>query len=361
MKQMNYHARHFNLVHRDILSVFGGLRTTSCGTLRRAIGDDEMEIRQLRSFRAIVATGSFGVAAEQLSLTQSALSHQIRQLEEELGTTLLVRARPHVYLTEAGHVLLSAADRILAELNDVRQQFGLEAEGEHVEVVRVAATTVGFAYIYGDLCHAFIARNPSAKLDFTATETPEGAVSKVLMRAADIAFTPLPVDFPTLDILVLGEVEHVFIVGKAHELVKSRTVAMREIQRFPFVRYHRGSGSRMVSDAVFASHGGYPAILTESNDTGFVKRIVGIGLGIALVPVFALADELRSGSLHAFRLPNQKIMDQFGLVMHKGHSQKVLEKFVNVCLECRGSKPKKLTLETLDKLTFYRPRAAGSC
>jgi DNA-binding transcriptional LysR family regulator len=315
-----------------------------------------MEIRQLRSFRAIVATGSFGMAAEQLSLTQSALSHQIKQLEEELGTTLLVRARPQVYLTDAGQVLLSAADKIIAELSDLRQQFGLETEGQYVEVVRVAATTVGFAYIYGDLCHAFIARNPRAKLDFTATETPEGAVSKVLTRAADIAFTPLPADFPSLDTLVLGEVEHVFIVGRMHELAKFKTVAMPAIKRFPFVRYHRGSGSRMVSDAVFASQGGYPAILTESNDTGFVKRIVGIGLGIALIPIFAVAEELRGGLLHAFRLPNQKIMDQFGLVMHKGRPQRVLKKFVGVCLECRGSKPKKLTLETLDQVPFYNPR-----
>ena len=170
----------------------------------------------------------------------------------------------------------------------------------------------------------------------------------------------MPADFPSLDTLVLGEVEHVFIVGKMHELVKFKTVAMPAIKRFPFVRYHRGSGSRMVSDAVFASQGGYPAILTELNDTGFVKRIVGIGLGIALIPIFAVADELRGGLLHAFRLPDQKIMDQFGLVMHKSRPQRVLKKFVGVCLECRGSKPKKLTLETLDKLAFYTPRATES-
>ena len=62
----------------------------------------------------------------------------------------------------------------------------------------------------------------------------------------------------------------------------------------------------MVSDAVFASTGGYPAILTESNDTGFVKRIVGIGLGIALIPIFAVADELRSGLFHAFRFRTRR-------------------------------------------------------
>jgi LysR family cyn operon transcriptional activator len=312
-----------------------------------------MELRQLRSFRAIVATGSFGFAAEQLKLTQSALSHQIKQLEEELGATLLVRARPQVYLTDAGHVVLAAADRVMAELDELRQQFGVGAETGQIEVVRVAATTAGFAYLYGDLCQAFIDGHKNVKLDFTATDTPDNAVSKVAMRAADVAFTPLPVDLPTLQTVVLGEVEHVFIVSRQHELGKVRTAPMRDIQRFPFVRYHRGSGSRMVSDSLFASHGGYPPILTESNDTGFVKRIIGIGPGVALAPVFAVADELRNRSLHAFRLPNQRITDQFGLVLHKRQSQRIVRRFVDVCLECRGPRPRRLTLETLENMKLW--------
>ncbi len=313
-----------------------------------------MELRQLRSFRAIVATGSFGIAAEQLNLTQSALSHQIKQLEDELGATLLVRARPQVYLTDPGQLVLAAADRVMAELDELRQQFGVGAERGQIEVVRVAATTAGFAYVYGDLCQAFIDGHKNAKLEFTATDTPDSAVSKVAMRAADVAFTPLPVDLPTLQTVVLGEVEHVFIVSRQHELGKARTAPMRDIQRFPFVRYHRGSGSRMVSDGLFAAHGGYPPILTESNDTGFVKRIVGIGLGVALTPVFAVADELRNGLLHAFRLPDQRITDQFGLVMHKRQSQRIVRSFVDVCLECRGPRARKLTLEALKNKKFWR-------
>lgn len=316
-----------------------------------------MELRQLRSFRAIVASGSFGIAAEKLKLTQSALSHQIKQLEDELGTTLLVRARPQVYLTDAGQLVLAAADRVMSELDDLREQFGVGREAGQIEVIRVAATTAGFAYLYGDLCQAFIDGHKNVKLDFTATDTPDNAVSKVAMRAADVAFTPLPVDLPTLQTVVLGEVEHVFIVGRQHELGKARNIPMREVKRFQFVRYHRGSGSRMVSDSIFASHGGYPAILTESNDSGFVKRIVGIGLGVALVPVFTVADELRNGVLRAFRLPNQRITDQFGLVMHKRQSQRIVHRFVDVCLECRGSKPRKLTLETLKTEAFWPPRS----
>jgi hypothetical protein len=73
-----------------------------------------------------------------------------------------------------------------------------------------------------------------------------------------------------------------------------------------------------------------------------------------LAPVFAVADELRNGLLHAFRLPNQRITDQFGLVTHKRQSQRMLRRFVDVCLECRGPRPRKLTLETLENMKLWR-------
>ena len=314
-----------------------------------------MELRQLRSLRAIVATGSFGTAAEQLKLTQSALSHQIKQLEDELGATLLVRARPQVYLTDAGQVVLASADRILLELDELRTQFGVGHEGERMEAIRVAATTAGFAYLYGQLCQAFIGRYKGVKLDFTATDTPDSAVSKVAMRAVDVAFTPLPIDMPTLETVPLGEVEHVFIVSPEHQLGKARTPPMREVKRFQFVRFHRGSGSRMVSDNLFAQHGGYPPILTELNDAGFVKRIVAIGLAVALVPVFTVADELRSGALHAFRLQGRKITDQFGLVIHRRRSLRIARRFIDVCLQSRGPKPRQLTLETFRAEPLWLP------
>ena len=100
-----------------------------------------MELRQLNSFRTIAATGSFGSAADRMGLTQSALSHQIRNLEEELGMTLIVRAKPQVYLTEAGQYLLSAAEKIFDEIDEVRVHFGLVGESEEFKVLRVAATS----------------------------------------------------------------------------------------------------------------------------------------------------------------------------------------------------------------------------
>ncbi len=70
-----------------------------------------MEIKQLKALRAIAETGSFSVAADRLRLTQSALSHQIKNLEDELGETLLIRGRSRVVPTDAGLIVLASAHR----------------------------------------------------------------------------------------------------------------------------------------------------------------------------------------------------------------------------------------------------------
>src|SRR5918993_1300974 len=143
-----------------------------------------MEIKQLRALRLIVETGSFSAAAQRLRLTQSALSHQIKNLEAELGETL-----------------------------------------------RVAGTSFGMVYLYGELCEAFMARYPGIDVAFRATETPEEAARRVEEGDADVAFIPFLAEHPLLEVVPLGVTEDVFIVGRGHALARRKTVTLDEIRR----------------------------------------------------------------------------------------------------------------------------------
>jgi DNA-binding transcriptional LysR family regulator len=308
-----------------------------------------MDLRQLQAFHAIVTSGSFAAAAGHVHLTPSALSHQIRKLEEELGRKILVRAKPRVYPTPSGHILLASVGRMLAELASLREHFGLQPEGAARESIRVAATNVGLSYIYGDLCERFIARYPETELTITATETTEDAALKVSKRVADVAFTTLPIGLSDIEPVELGRAEQVFIVGNSHRLATMRRLSMEDVQRSMFVRYLPGSGGRVFSDQLFFAAGGYPPIMTESNDTEFVKRIVTMGLAMALVPAFTIARELRSGRLRALRLARRKLMQPFGLVHYKDLHGKALELFKTLCLEQRGPCPVDITLENVDR------------
>jgi DNA-binding transcriptional LysR family regulator len=317
-----------------------------------------VEIKQLRALRAIAETGSFSVAAGRLRLTQSALSHQIKNLEEELGETLLIRGKPRVIPTAAGLLVLTSAQNILAEVSAISEHFQSVGEKPLNGVLRIAATNLGMVSLYGDLCEDFMAQYPGVEVTFRATETPEEAARRVEEGAADVAFIPFFAQHPLLQLVVLGTTEDVFIVGRSHPLAKRRVVSLDAIRQWPFVRFHPNSGSRTVSDRLFLSTGGYPPIATESNDMEFVKRVVGMGAGVALIPVIAVAREARAHSLRLLRLADRTLQVNFGLAFRRGERMKTVDRIRAFCLERRGPEPRHLTIETLGKPAFAMPAAA---
>ena len=158
-----------------------------------------MELRQLEALKLIANTGSFQLAAVRLLLTKSALSHQMRSLEEELGEPLLVRARPKIYPTPAGQRLLLTAERIFAEVASIKEQFSQSHQSQSGGTLRVAGTNVAIAYVYGDLIEEFVVRHPSIEIVFHSTESTEDAVTRVLQRSADIGFTFSPQFSPEIN------------------------------------------------------------------------------------------------------------------------------------------------------------------
>lgn len=314
-----------------------------------------MEIKQFKALRAIAETGSFSLAADKLRLTQSALSHQIKNLEDELGETLLIRGKPRVVPTPAGEFVLASAHNILVEMTAIRDHFQGAAERPVSGVLRIAATNLGMACLYGDLCEDFMAQYPGVEVTFRATETPEEAARRVEEGASDVAFIPFLGQHPLLECVVLGTTEDVFIVGRSHPLAKRRVVALDQIREWPFVRFHPNSGSRTVSDRLFLSTGGYPPIATESNDMEFVKRVVGMGAGVALIPVIAVAREARAHSLRLLRLADRTLQVDFGLVYRRSEKMNTIERLKSFCLERRGPQPLAITIETIGKTRFAAP------
>lgn len=309
-----------------------------------------MELKQLEALKVIAETGSFSAAAVQLRLTQSALSHQIRKLEEELGESLIIRARPRVYASPAGQIVLAAAERIMSEVSALRHRFQSTSKAIETGTLRVAATSLGIAHIYGDLCEAFIARHPGIDVIFRAVETPEEAVQRVLSGSADLAFTPLPVAASQAHTLLLGTTEHVFILSMSHRLAGADFLTPHDLRDHAFVRFQSGTGSRLISDEVFLPSG-YPSSVTESNDAEFVKRVVSINDAIALIPIFTLQREL-GRSLKAMRLEGRQYLVDFGLIHHRNVRMRSLELMKAMCLEICSPVPRRLTLDTVGAGTF---------
>lgn len=313
-----------------------------------------MEIKQLKALVAIVETGSFGEAASRLNLTQSAISHQIRHLEDELGETLLIRGKPHVVPSASGRAVLSAAYTVLAEMNTIKNLFSSADPQSLTGEITVAATSVGMTYLYGDLCEGFMRRFPKVGLIFRSAETAEEATRSVEKGAADVGFVPFVHEHPTLTRLPLGHTEDALIVGRGHPLFKRKVVSVSEILQWPFVRFHPGSGSRSQSDILFHATG-YPPIAMEANEMEFVKRVVGMGTAIAIIPVMAVAKEVRKMELKALRIKDRPMSVEFGLVHLRGTRMRVVDALANYCLELRGPSPRFLSVDSIHVPFFRNP------
>ena len=298
-----------------------------------------MDLKQLAVLRAIADTGNFNAAAEQLGLTQPAISHQLRRLEEELGETLVLRRRPRATLSPTGTSVLAAAHRIFGEIDDLKQTFAQHDAKAIGGVLRVTASNLGIIYLYGELLERFIAKHPRIEVVLTATETPFDGVRQVLARGADAAFVAFPVDEPTLSEVVLGETEHVVIVARTHPLARKRNVTVADLQRYPFIRYKLGAGSRVISDALFLKRGGYPEIFLESNDTEFVKRIVGLGFATAIVPRFIQTRDPRDRRLRLLKIRGHALKQKYGVAYRPDARSRALAAFTEFCARNKALVP----------------------
>lgn len=305
-----------------------------------------MEIKQLKALAAIVETGSFGAAADRLNLTQSAISHQIRHLEEELGETLLVRGKPCVLPSPSGRAVLASVNTILVEINGIAALFSPSDPFKISGKVTVAATSVGMTYLYGDLCEGFMRRYPNIELTFRSAESAEEATKSVEKGAADVGFVPFVHKHPALLALPLGRTEDALIVGRSHAWFKRKNVSIAEVMQWPFVRFLPGSGSRTQSDLLFQKSG-YPKISTESNEMEFVKRVVSIGAAMAVIPVMAVAPEVRRRELKALRIKDRPMAVEFGLVHRSDMRLRTLEILKSYCLEMRGPSIRSLSVDNI--------------
>lgn len=305
-----------------------------------------MNLGQIEAVYHIMRSGTFGAAARELHVTQSALSHRIKMLEAIVGAPLFVRGRRRVAATPLGEQIAGHAERIFQEMAEIRKRFARAGEARESGSLRVAATGVGTAYLYAEFFERFIATHPSVDLQIFGAETVHDAIVRVQDWRADVAFTASPVPSPQLDAVSLGAAEIVLIASPSHPVAKLKRPDTGDLRNWPYVRHLPGAGARVVEDDIFLKTGGFPRILSESSNTEYIKRIVSLGLGLSLVPLFTVTHEVDAGTLHALRLRGRVLMQDFGLVFRRKPRPALVDRFVELCEEmCRRS-PKRFVLQS---------------
>ncbi len=265
-----------------------------------------MELTHLRTFRTVAETLNFTHAAARLFMTQSAVSHQIRLLERDLGEPLFIRTKRGVVLSPAGQIALEYAERILDDAEILRERVQGRAHEPHGRV-RVAAATQAFVYLFAELFEEFMRQHAQIELTFRTTVSTEQTVADILNGAADVGFASLPVYSPALKVADLFKDELMLVTGKDHRFAHQKSVSIEEITNERLVIFERGTSIRRATDDFFNRVGVQPAHALESNDTFFIKLMVERGMGVTLLPTWAVREEVATGRLARLAIKDHRL------------------------------------------------------
>jgi DNA-binding transcriptional LysR family regulator len=287
-----------------------------------------MELWQLRTFRAVAENLNFTKASEQLFLTQSAVSHQIKALEEEFGVPLFIRGKRGVILTDAGKTALKYAIKILDQAEEMREIVA-GREKAIAGRVRVAAATQALVYLFAPLFEDFMDAFESVELIFRTTVSTEQTVEDILNGVADVGFASLAVYSPNLEVTELFQDELVLVVGKKHKLAQKNEISIKQLMSERWILFERGSSIRRATDDFFKRKKIEPETALESNDVYFIKIMIEHGLGVSLLPSWAVTEEIERGDLSFVKVKNLNLKRQVAMLSIKGQQSAPIRAFIN--------------------------------
>jgi DNA-binding transcriptional LysR family regulator len=256
-----------------------------------------LENFRLVVFRAVAEQLSFRKAAEELYLTQPAVSLQIKALEEDLAVQLFDRSGIHVSLTQAGEVLLRHARQAHALALQAQSDIA-QAVGEHAGELALGASTTIAQYVLPRLLGEFRTLHPRVAIGLISGNT-EQIVHALETKKIELGFIEGPARSREVRTEPFLLDEMILIVPAAHEWAERQSIPRAELSRMSLVMREHGSGSRHVIENALESHGIRRAslcIAMELDSTEAIKSAVEAGLGVGFVSRWALAKDARLGT-----------------------------------------------------------------
>jgi DNA-binding transcriptional LysR family regulator len=274
-----------------------------------------MDVRQLEMFRAVAEEGGFTRAAQRLNVSQSAVSRQVKLLEEELGGLLLHRSGKGVTLTGQGELLLKAANRIHRDIQDVAWQIS-ETQKLQRGMLSLGGGMTVCMYVLPRLLKKFRSLYKDVELRVTSG-TSETILRLVRNHQVDLGLLTLPVVAADLEVQPVLKEEMVVVTAARHPLSRERTVEAKSLGRYPLILFERGSNTRKVLDQFFLEQEIPVDVAMETENVEIIKAMVASGLGITVIPYAAIAQDMRAGRFDWARVRGRRLYREAGWVYLK--------------------------------------------
>jgi LysR family transcriptional regulator, low CO2-responsive transcriptional regulator len=273
--------------------------------------------RQLATFHAVARLGSVSRAAEEMHLTQPAVSIQIAALEESARTPLLQRSGRGIRLTEAGELLAGYAGRIL----DLWREAGEEMatlQGVFSGTLRVGAVTTA-EYLLPPLLVTFANDNPKVKVKLVAGNRDE-IVRMLAVQDIDVAIMGRPPAELKTTASAFAKHPMAFVAAPSHPSMEAARKGVGALASAHLLVRERGSGTRTTVERIFKDAGVPLRIGSEMSSNEAIKQMCAAGFGVAFLSLHTCVLELEAGLLKVLPLPDNPI-ERDWFVMHLASRQ----------------------------------------
>lgn len=292
--------------------------------------NDIIDSRQLLAFKALAETGSFTLAAKQLNLTQSAVSHSIKALEEDLGSPLINRLGRRIHLTQAGDVFLASAERVFRQMQNVRADIeALDKWG--AGRLRIGAGTTACQYILPTVIREFRQTFPDCQLSVIPNDARE-LVESLRANEIDLALTLTPESQDDISHQIVFEDTLQFAVAPSHPWASRTYAPLSEIDQQTYVVYSKRSFTFELLRRHFRADGHDLSQVIELGSMEAIKELVKIGIGVGILASWVARNEIAEESLYMIGMGRKKLKRTWSVCHLKGRKLSLIEEtFVGLC------------------------------
>ena len=289
-----------------------------------------LDSRQLRAFTSLARTGSFTLAAKELYLSQSAVSHSMKALEQDVGCRLLDRLGKKVLLTQAGEQLLHHAQKILSEMSQARESLRQLGKWGRARL-RVGASTTACQYILPAVLREFKESFPQCLINVEPGDTPE-AIALLRENRIDLALALQPKNEEKMEFVPLFTDELVFLMSPVHPWAAAGRVTREEIPRQYYVLYNKNSYTFRMVEEYFHEDDMVLNTVMEFGSMEAIKELVKLSVGVSILAPWIAQKELRDKLLVSLPLGRRKLRRAWGILHWKGRRLSLAEEtFVGLC------------------------------
>ncbi|MCL6417517.1 LysR family transcriptional regulator [Aestuariirhabdus sp. Z084] len=286
--------------------------------------------RQLEVFLAAAHTENITRAAQRLSMSQSAASSALRDLEQQFDIQLFDRVGKRLQLNELGRLLRPAAEALLEQAQDLEQAL---SQHRTPGALTVGATLTIGNYLAVGIMSRYMSEQEGARVSLEVANTSQ-IVQQVLNFDLDIGLIEGELHHPELEIISWREDRLVAFCAPEHRLATLGSLDEQALRQTPWILREPGSGTRQTFER--ALHGVLPEldVRLELQHTEAIKRAVEAGLGVGCLSMVALRDAFRRGTLVPLAVPGRDFSRHFYFILHRSKYRSAgIRRWIELCRE----------------------------